>query len=129
MNRQHVIFMAVLVDMMGFGIVIPVLPFYALELGASPLQVTLLIASFSAMQMAATPIWGRVSTGRASAADRGLFASAVSYLIFGWRIAVATAVADGGGRAEARLVAHAYVVTTSPSGGAQGSDRAAAGLE
>ena len=80
-----VLFTAVLVDMMGFGIVIPVLPFYALELGASPLQVTLLIASFSATQMAATPIWGRVSDrrGRRPLLIAGLFASAVSYLIFG----------------------------------------------
>ena len=36
-----VLFAAVLVDMMGFGIVIPVLPFYATDLGASPIEVTL----------------------------------------------------------------------------------------
>jgi MFS family permease len=56
------LFVAVLIDMLGFGIVIPVLPFYALEMGPRPLEVTLLIASFSAMQMAATPIWGRSPT-------------------------------------------------------------------
>jgi MFS family permease len=77
--------MAVLVDMLGFGIVIPVLPFHALAMGATPLQVTLLIASFSAMQMAATPLWGRVSDrrGRRPLIVAGLFASSVSYLIFG----------------------------------------------
>ena len=83
--RTWVLFGAVLVDMLGFGIVIPVLPFYALELDASPLQVTLLIASYSAMQLVATPIWGRVSDlrGRRPLLVAGLFASAVSYLIFG----------------------------------------------
>ena len=40
-SRMAVLLMAVLVDMMGFGIVIPVLPFYALELGATALQVAL----------------------------------------------------------------------------------------
>ena len=41
------VFVTVTIDMLAFGIVIPVLPFYALELGATPLQVTLLIASCS----------------------------------------------------------------------------------
>lgn len=76
---------AVLVDMVGFGIVLPLLPFFAEDLGASPLQVTLLIASYSAMQLAAAPLWGRISdrTGRRPLLVLGLFASAVSYLIFG----------------------------------------------
>lgn len=74
----------VLVDMIGFGIVLPLLPFYAEELGASPFKVTLIIASFSAMQLLAAPIWGRVSDrhGRRPLILAGLFASAVSYLIF-----------------------------------------------
>ncbi len=74
----------VLVDMIGFGIVLPLLPFYAEDLGATPFQVTLIIASFSAMQLIAAPIWGRFSdrTGRRVLLIGGLFASAVSYLIF-----------------------------------------------
>ncbi|MEX0891322.1 MAG: MFS transporter [Gemmatimonadota bacterium] len=84
-SRSWVLFGAVLVDMLGFGIVIPVLPFYALELDASPLQVTLLIASYSAMQLVATPIWGRVSDhhGRRPLLVAGLFVSSFSYFIFG----------------------------------------------
>jgi MFS transporter, DHA1 family, tetracycline resistance protein len=112
-----ILFMAVLVDMLGFGIVIPVLPFYALEMGATPVQVTLLIASFSAMQMAATPIWGRVSDrrGRRPLLIAGLFASAVSYLIFGLansiELLLISRVAAGaaGGTIS---VAHAYVADT-----------------
>lgn len=74
----------VLVDMIGFGIVLPLLPFYAEDFGASPLEVTLIIASFSAMQLIAAPIWGRFSDriGRRVLLIAGLFASALSYLLF-----------------------------------------------
>lgn len=80
-----VLFAAVLVDMVGFGIVLPLLPFYAESMGASPVAVTLLVASFSAMQLVAAPFWGRVSDrrGRRPLLVAGLFASAISYLIFG----------------------------------------------
>lgn len=76
---------AVLVDMIGFGIIIPLIPFYAEEMGASPFEVTLLFASFSAMQLVATPLWGRVSDrhGRRLLLVAGLFASALSHLIYG----------------------------------------------
>jgi MFS family permease len=84
-SRLAILFVTVLVDMIGFGIVLPLLPYYAEEFGASPLDVTLLIASFSAMQFIAVPIWGKVSDrlGRRPFIIAGLFASAVSYLIFG----------------------------------------------
>jgi len=84
-SRLAILFVTVLVDMIGFGIVLPLLPYYAEEFGASPLDVTLLIASFSAMQFIAVPIWGRLSDrmGRRPFIIAGLFASAVSYLIFG----------------------------------------------
>jgi MFS transporter, DHA1 family, tetracycline resistance protein len=112
-----VLFGAVLVDMMGFGIVIPVLPFYALEFGASPLQVTVLIASFSATQLAAAPIWGRVSDrrGRRPLLIAGLFASAVSYLIFGLATSLLMLLASriaAGAAGGTISVAHAYVADT-----------------
>jgi MFS transporter, DHA1 family, tetracycline resistance protein len=115
-----ILFMAVLVDMLGFGIVIPVLPFYALEMGASPVQVTLLIASYSAMQMAATPIWGRVSDrrGRRPLLIAGLFASAVSYLIFGMANTMALLLISrlaAGAAGGTISVAHAYIADTTTS--------------
>lgn len=84
-TRLAILFGTVLVDMIGFGIVLPLLPYYAESFGASPFEVTLLVASFSAMQFIAVPIWGRVSDrlGRRPFIVAGLFASAVSYLIFG----------------------------------------------
>jgi MFS transporter, DHA1 family, tetracycline resistance protein len=112
-----VLFMAVLVDMLGFGIVIPVLPFYALELGAGPLHVTLLIASFSAMQMAASPVWGRVSDrrGRRPLLIAGLFASSVSYLIFGLAESLLLLLVSrlaAGAAGGTISVAHAYIADT-----------------
>lgn len=116
-KSEAVLFTAVLVDMLGFGIVMPVLPFYATALDASPLQVTLIIASFSAMQLVSSPLWGRVSDrrGRRPLLIAGLFASAVSYLIFGLAESVAvlllsrmTAGAAGG----TISVAQAYIADT-----------------
>jgi len=116
-STSAVLFMCVLIDGIGFGIVIPVLPFYATEFGASPFQVTLLFAAFSAMQMVATPVWGRVSDrrGRRPLLIAGLFASALSHLIFGLSTALwllfASRIAAGaaGGTVS---VAHAYVADT-----------------
>jgi MFS transporter, DHA1 family, tetracycline resistance protein len=116
-SPMTILFMAVLVDMLGFGIVIPVLPFYALELGATPVEVTLLIASFSAMQMAATPVWGRVSDrrGRRPLVIAGLFVSAVSYLIFGLSTSLALLLVSrlaAGAAGGTIAVAHAYIADT-----------------
>lgn len=115
-----ILFMAVLVDMLGFGIVIPVLPFYALAMDATPLEVTLLIASFSAMQMLATPIWGRVSDrhGRRPLLIAGLFASAVSYLIFGMANSLALLLLSrmaAGAAGGTISIAHAYIADTTRS--------------
>ncbi|MEX1182719.1 MAG: MFS transporter [Gemmatimonadota bacterium] len=112
-----ILFMAVLIDMLGFGIVIPVLPFYALEMGATAFEVTLLIASFSAMQMAATPVWGRISDrrGRRPLLIAGLFASAVSYLIFGLASSMLLLLISrlaAGAAGGTISVAHAYVADT-----------------
>jgi MFS transporter, DHA1 family, tetracycline resistance protein len=112
-----VLFAAVLVDMLGFGIVIPVLPFYALAFDATALEVTVIIASFSATQMAAAPLWGRVSDrrGRRPLLIAGLFASAVSYLIFGLATSLFTLLLSrvaAGAAGGTISVAHAYVADT-----------------
>ncbi len=125
-SRLAILFATVLVDMIGFGIVLPLLPYYAEEFGASPFEVTLLIASFSAMQFVAVPIWGRVSDrlGRRPFIVAGLFASAVSYLIFGLAtslLALFVSRIAAGAAGGTISVAQAYVAdTTGPEDRAHG---------
>jgi len=80
-----VIFFTVFIDLLGFGIIIPLLPFYAETFGATGLLVGLLSASFSLMQFLFAPVWGRLSDriGRRPVILIGLFGSFASYLIFG----------------------------------------------
>lgn len=56
-----VVFLTVVLDLLGFGIVIPLLTFYAESLHATPLQVTLLMACYSFAQFVFAPIWGQLS--------------------------------------------------------------------
>ncbi|MFQ5972873.1 MAG: MFS transporter [Alphaproteobacteria bacterium] len=58
---MNVLLAVLFVDILGFGVIIPLLPFMALEFGASAQQVTWLIASFPLMQLGFAPLWGRVS--------------------------------------------------------------------
>ena len=56
-----VIFLTIFVNLVGFGIIIPLLPFYAETFGASPLAIGLLFASFSFSQLIAAPVLGELS--------------------------------------------------------------------
>ena len=80
-----IIFLTVFLDLVGFGIVLPLLPFYATDMGATPLMVGLIISSYSAMQFLFSPVWGALSDrlGRRPLLILGLFGSAVSYIVFG----------------------------------------------
>ncbi len=62
MNRAFIpILMAVALDLVGFGIVIPLLTFYAEEYDASAIDVTLLMAVYSFAQFLMAPVWGALS--------------------------------------------------------------------
>ena len=56
-----IIFLTIFVNLVGFGIIIPLLPFYAETFGASPLTIGLLFAVFSACQLVAAPVLGDLS--------------------------------------------------------------------
>src|SRR5262249_9468604 len=56
-----IIFLTIFVNLVGFGIIIPLLPFYAGTFGASPLVIGLLFASFSLCQLVASPALGDLS--------------------------------------------------------------------
>ncbi|MFO0928794.1 MAG: MFS transporter [Gemmataceae bacterium] len=92
-----IVFLVVVIDLLGFGIVLPLLPLFAKsyvaalfpdqpETGAGGAIVGLLMASFSAMQFIFAPIWGRVSdrVGRRPILLVGLAGSVVFYLLFGY---------------------------------------------
>ena len=85
MSPLVIIFVTVFIDLLGFGIIIPLLPFYAESFGASALVIGLLSTSFSLMQFLFAPVWGRLSDifGRRPIILAGLLGSAVSYLAFG----------------------------------------------
>jgi len=61
MAARRVLFLTVFIDLMGFGIVVPMLAFVAKEYGASGMTLGLILASFSLMQFIFLPIWGRLS--------------------------------------------------------------------
>ena len=76
-----VIFLTIFVNLVGFGIIIPLLPFYAQTFGASPLVVGLLFASFSLGQLVASPLLGDLSDrwGRRPVLILSLIGTAVSF--------------------------------------------------
>lgn len=76
--------------MLGYAMVFPLLPLYAVRLGADALVVGWMVASFSIAQVAAAPLWGRFSDkwGRRPALLMGLAGSAIAFLIFGFADAV-----------------------------------------
>jgi DHA1 family tetracycline resistance protein-like MFS transporter len=78
-----VIFLTVFVNLVGFGIIIPLLPFYAQTFGASPLVVGLLFASFSLAQLIATPALGALSDrwGRRPVLIFSLLGTVVSFVM------------------------------------------------
>ena len=85
MSRLTIIFLTVFIDLIGFGIVLPLLPFYATDFGADPMIIGLLVAMHPAMQFLFGPIWGRLSDriGRRPILLLGLVGSGLSYLLFG----------------------------------------------
>jgi len=86
-NKSHltVIFITVFLYLVGFGVMIPVMPIISREYGASPLQVGLLMSSYSLMQFIFAPFWGRLSDryGRRPILLFCLTAEVVSYMILG----------------------------------------------
>ena len=82
-----VLFLTVFIDLLGFGIVLPLLPIYARTFGGRQSNRTgLLMSSFSAMQFLFSPLWGRLSDriGRRPVLMAGLTGSVIFYGLFAW---------------------------------------------
>ena len=87
MNRKPsmlVIFLTVFIDLIGFGIVVPLVPMYSRHYGASGWLIGVIIASFSAMQFVFSPIWGKLSDrhGRRPILLISTAGAALSYVLF-----------------------------------------------
>ncbi|MEI6397812.1 MAG: MFS transporter, partial [Pseudomonadota bacterium] len=78
-------FFTIFLDLLGFGIVIPVNSFYVQSLGASPAVIAWLSASYSLMQFLFAPFWGRLSDkiGRRPVILISVAASCAGHMIFG----------------------------------------------
>src|SRR3982751_3279486 len=85
-GKLLVLIVTAMLDMVGVLIVIPLLPFYATKLGASPLMYTILVSAFSVAALVSAPVWGRFSDryGRRPALLVALFSSAIAYVIFAY---------------------------------------------
>lgn len=83
-----VVFLTVFIDLLGFGMVLPLLPIYADHFveDESGWWLGMLMASFSAMQLVFSPLWGKLSDriGRRPVLMIGLAGSVVFYVLFGW---------------------------------------------
>src|SRR5467141_2139812 len=79
-----VIFLTVFIDLIGFGIVLPLLPIYSRDLHASGLVIGAIMAAFSAMQFVFAPAWGRLSDriGRRPVLLVSTAGAAGSYAVF-----------------------------------------------
>ena len=126
MSPLVVIFITVFIDLLGFGIIIPLLPFYAESFGATALTVGLLGTSFSLMQFLFSPIWGRWSDsiGRKPIILIGLLGSCASYftLAIAHSLAIVFLARIVGGIAGANIpTAQAYIADiTTPENRAKG---------
>ena len=119
--RLGLLFFAVLVDLIGFGIVLPVLPFYAEGFGADFGQIGLLYAVYSLVQLVMAPLWGRISdrVGRRPVIILGLLGSALAYTIFARADSLATLFLSrivGGIGGSTIPVAQAYIADVTPPG-------------
>ncbi len=121
-----VLFLTVFIDLIGFGMVIPFLPFYAREYGASGVVVGAVVGIYSIMQFFFAPIWGRLSDriGRRPVILISLTASCIGYVLFGfarhlWVLFASRIIAGAGG---ANIgTAQAYISdVTSPEERAKG---------
>jgi DHA1 family multidrug resistance protein-like MFS transporter len=86
-NRKNLYILAfsLVVVMLGFGIVIPIMPFYVEQLGAGGTELGLLVASYAVMRLICGPIWGSLSdrVGRKPVLMVGIFGYGITMILFG----------------------------------------------
>ena len=131
-----VLLLTIFIDLVGFGIILPILPFFAQAYDASPLQITLLVSTHSGAQIISSVFWGRLSDryGRKVILLLTLTGGAVAYVWFGFAgslVSLFLARGFSGVMAGNIAVAQAYLAdisTPEERAGAMGKLGAAFGL-
>src|SRR6266550_1002450 len=102
-GKLFVLIITNFVDMVGL-MIIPLMPFYAREMGGGGLIVAILMSAFTAAQLLSAPVWGRFSDryGRRPALLVGLTASCIAYVVFAyatsiWLLLLSRVVQGAGG--------------------------------
>jgi len=113
------LFLIVFIDLVGFGVVIPLLPYYALAYNATPFEVTMMMACYSLAQFVSSPLLGHLSdkVGRRPVILASLACSVASYVWLGfasalWMLFAARLLAGAG--AGNIAAAQAYVTDVTP---------------
>ncbi len=103
-GKLFVLIITSFVDMVGLLMVLPLIPFYAKDMGGGGLIVAVLVSSFTAAQLLSAPLWGRFSDkyGRRPALLVGLTAAAIAYVVFAyatslWMLLLSRIVQGAGG--------------------------------
>src|ERR1700737_495694 len=103
-GKLFVLIITNFVDMVGVLMIIPLMPFYAREMGGGALVVVILMGAFTAAQLLSAPFWGRFSDryGRRPALLVGLTASCLAYIVFAyagsiWLLLLSRIVQGAGG--------------------------------
>ena len=113
------LFLIVVIDLIGFGIILPILPTYGAQFHVSDVAIGGLVGAFSLMQFLLAPWWGRVSDriGRRPVLIIGLAGSTLSYLIFAFAgsfLVLLLSRLVAGGMGATVNVAQAYLADVTP---------------
>src|SRR5512137_1810413 len=94
-SRLINIFLVVFVDMLGFGLILPLLPYYAETFGASPLVIGFIVASYAAASLIGAPLMGRLSDryGRRLILLLSVAGTFVGYLLLGFAAPIGSFIA------------------------------------
>jgi multidrug resistance protein len=103
-GKLFVLIITNFVDMVGLLMIIPLMPFYARDMGGGGLVVAILMSAFTAAQLLSAPVWGRFSDryGRRPALLVGLSAACIAYVVFAfansiWLLLLSRIVQGAGG--------------------------------
>jgi MFS family permease len=136
--KRHLgaLFLVSVIDLLGFGILIPLVPYMGMTFGASPQVITPILGSYSLCQLLAAPFWGALSDryGRRAILMSSLAGACVSYAILGlatniWWLLLSRMLAGFmAGNISAAFAYASDVSTSAKRAGAMGLVGAAIGL-